>query len=1176
LAVELHSRLSLVNQVSNHLADFRDIDELSENITELIQSTFDYYYVAILTVEPGQEKLRFRASVKRKTEISSESNNFEKAPVFELLIGEGIIGTVAQTGKEILANDVQKESLYRHEDTLSETRAEIAIPLMMNQRILGVLDVQSNLENVFTETDRLVLRTLAGNISIAIEGIRLWNDANKRANQLAIIHQVINRINSLLDQEELLNEVVSLIVTHFGYPHVHIFTVHPGRQKIFLEAGSEMQSRQMRKELFSIDIYDQIGLIPWVARHGETKLVNDVSKNPLYTPLFLRLKNVQSELTVALKFGGEILGVLDIQSEVQHAFDTQDQFTIETLADNIAIALRNAFLYRSEVWRRKVSDSLREVAGLLSAEVDIEELLDHILLALEGALPMDFAAIWLIADGYPDWTDIDQPIIYLAAFEGTCTQDLDIERFFTPEDVLEYNLCDPKRLTIQDAGNWLMRAIEAKAPIIRSSKSPYDPLGACLDFELDYSAIAAPLRVAGEALGVMVLAHHTSGRYGIESQTMTTAFASYAAVAIKNLSLYEAAHEQAWVSTALLQVADATRSQTNLSELLSTVIHITPMLVGVKSCLIYIFNEDGVFVPTVASGLTAEQKKIFEQQEFKPDDIPAFTQLMQEQRPVFLSKDTEDQHLVNIIQPKNNTEKKLDTESIVLIPMIARDQVLGVFLVDYSSEFSQNKSRFSIEEIFDERLVIMQGIAQQTAMAVDNIYLLKAQKEEAYLSVALLQVAQAVVSSNDLDEALVAIVRVTPILVGVKRSLIFLWDENQKVFHLSQTYGIPKSRKQSDFHLGEFPLLDAVLVENDLIVCSVMDDGEPSEDVLQYWMKLSIPDTRAITDYLEHEMKLLFALPLSVKGQIFGLFIVEEPDLVQGKGLTGGNANRRLRERRLEIIKGISQQASLAIQNELFQEEVINRERIEREMQLARQIQTTLLPRKIENLTDWDLQVIWQPAREVGGDFYDFFELPGDRLGIVIADVADKGLPAAMYMTLARTLVRSMVRQIISPAKVLERINNHLVEDTPPGMFVTLVYAVLSLKTGDLVIANAGHNRPLILHPFAKRIEQISRGGMALGVVESEQIRERHTTLKKGEYFILYTDGITEALSPSLDLYGEQRLFEVIEKSIFNRELLNKDLSALELLNEIQNSVENFLGGGLVSDDLTLMVIKRQ
>jgi phosphoserine phosphatase RsbU/P len=99
---------------------------------------------------------------------------------------------------------------------------------------------------------------------------------------------------------------------------------------------------------------------------------------------------------------------------------------------------------------------------------------------------------------------------------------------------------------------------------------------------------------------------------------------------------------------------------------------------------------------------------------------------------------------------------------------------------------------------------------------------------------------------------------------------------------------------------------------------------------------------------------------------------------------------------------------------------------------------------------------------------------------------------------------------------------------------------------------------------------------MALGVVESEQIRERHTSLKKGEYFILYTDGITEALTPTLDLYGEQRLFEVIEKSIFNSELPNKDLSALELLEEIQNSVENFLGSGFVTDDLTLMVIKRQ
>jgi len=304
---------------------------------------------------------------------------------------------------------------------------------------------------------------------------------------------------------------------------------------------------------------------------------------------------------------------------------------------------------------------------------------------------------------------------------------------------------------------------------------------------------------------------------------------------------------------------------------------------------------------------------------------------------------------------------------------------------------------------------------------------------------------------------------------------------------------------------------------------------------------------------------------------------VEEPDPAPAGHYAGSHANQRLRARRLEIVKGISQQASLAIQNEMFQKETVERERLEREMQLARQIQTTLLPRKIEHLDGWDLQVIWQPAREVGGDFYDFFELPGERLGILIADVADKGLPAAMYMTLARTLVRSMAPQIISPRRVLERVNDYLVMDTPAGMFVTLVYIILSMKTGELIIANAGHNPPLILQPRAKKIKRITRGGMALGVEAGEQIRESRASLSSGEFLILYTDGITEAFSPQEEIFGEERLHTTIQNAIIqeNSNSTILDISALNLLRSIEAAVDDFLGDQKLSDDLTLLVLKR-
>jgi len=162
---------------------------------------------------------------------------------------------------------------------------------------------------------------------------------------------------------------------------------------------------------------------------------------------------------------------------------------------------------------------------------------------------------------------------------GPALAELDIEVGLSPEDLLLYNgLAPGEAPLVEPASAWLQQALQAGEPVVRIEPSPADPLGIVLHFPADYSAIAAPLRAGDQPRGLLVLAHRTAGRYGSEARAMTAAFASYAAVAIENTRLYEEAHEQAWVSTVLLQVADATQSITDLNELLTTVIRITPML----------------------------------------------------------------------------------------------------------------------------------------------------------------------------------------------------------------------------------------------------------------------------------------------------------------------------------------------------------------------------------------------------------------------------------------------------------------------------------------------------------------------------------------------------------------------------------------------------------------------
>jgi GAF domain-containing protein len=173
----------------------------------------------------------------------------------------------------------------------------------------------------------------------------------------------------------------------------------------------------------------------------------------------------------------------------------------------------------------------------------------------------------------------------------------------------------------------LLQALESDHPVIRSPGSPFEPLGAALGFPADYSAIAAPLRVGEQSLGVLTLAQRSPGRYGSESRAITAAFASYAAVAIENARLYEAAHEQAWVSTVLLQVSEATQTLVNLNELLETVIRIAPTLAGVKACMLYLADEDGAFSPAAAFGLASAQQVEFERWSFAPGDVPALDDL---------------------------------------------------------------------------------------------------------------------------------------------------------------------------------------------------------------------------------------------------------------------------------------------------------------------------------------------------------------------------------------------------------------------------------------------------------------------------------------------------------------------------------------------------------------------
>lgn len=198
------------------------------------------------------------------------------------------------------------------------------------------------------------------------------------------------------------------------------------------------------------------------------------------------------------------------------------------------------------------------------------------------------------------------------------------------------------------------------------------------------------------------------------------------------------------------------------------------------------------------------------------------------------------------------------------------------------------------------------------------------------------------------------------------------------------------------------------------------------------------------------------------------------------------------------------------------------RERLEHELRVARLIQQTLLPKELPALAGWDIAAYYQPARAVGGDFYDFIYMPDGRLGLVVGDVTDKGVPAALVMATTRAILRGAAAQTDSPGKVLEQANELLVPDIPRNMFVTCLYAILDPATGYLRYANAGHDLPYRRHSGGA--VELRATGMPLGLMPGMTYDENETTLEAGDSVLFYSDGLVEAHDPGRQLFSFPRL----------------------------------------------------
>jgi serine phosphatase RsbU (regulator of sigma subunit)/anti-sigma regulatory factor (Ser/Thr protein kinase) len=299
------------------------------------------------------------------------------------------------------------------------------------------------------------------------------------------------------------------------------------------------------------------------------------------------------------------------------------------------------------------------------------------------------------------------------------------------------------------------------------------------------------------------------------------------------------------------------------------------------------------------------------------------------------------------------------------------------------------------------------------------------------------------------------------------------------------------------------------------------------------------------------------ALPLVSQGELIGLL----------------NLGPRMSEQEYSsddyrLLNTLATQASPALRiAQLARQQLVEaqeRERIDHELRVARVIQETLLPKEVPTIAGWELAACWKPAREVSGDFYDFLALPDGRIGVLVADVTDKGVPAAMVMATSRSILRAVSERLIEPGAVLARANDLLYPDIPQKMFVTCLYLVIDVNTGVIQYANAGHNLPYVR--TRDGVVELRATGMPLGLLPGMPYEQKEFTIQPGQTVLLSSDGIVEAHSTEREMFGFPRM----------QQLMAEHPGGGKLIDFLMASLNRFVSEDYEQeDDITLVTIQR-
>ncbi len=709
-------------------------------------------------------------------------------------------------------------------------------------------------------------------------------------------------------------------------------------------------------------------------------------------------------------------------------------------------------------------------------------------------------------------------------------------------DVLDFNVVrgdrtEPlKNLRIRKGEGIAGKVAQTGEPVIinDTSTSPFfnESIGNRLQY-IPSRILCVPLKTKQVIYGVIeIMDKHSEAEFTVDDMELLQNMADPITIMIDNITLFQSKEDDIKRLSTFVLINKQINTAINFQDLLSYIMASAKEVLATEGSSLLLTDKktDELYFNVVenSSGKGEILKEIR-----VPMGVGIAGIVAQSGEPLIINDAQNDSRVFR----KADELTSLKTKNILAVPIRVQGDIIGVLEVINSL----NHQEFSATDLH-----VLQSMADQAGIAITNRNLIESLRA----------------SNQSLAKRIKELTAINKVSLLIGRNMDY--DINtifsRTIDIIAESLGIERvSLFIKDEKTGQLRIVDARGISKDSF-----DELHPSGKIMGHIFlsgnPILVEDMTATKKYgaykrFRYKTKSFLCVPLRVKQKIIGIINLAD----KKNGLPFDNED-------LQTIETIAMQISETYENALFYEELIDKQRIERELEVANKIQQSILPSSFPTDHGLDIAATSIPALEIGGDFYDITDCGDGKYAAYIADVSGKGIPAALFMALSHSAMRIVSETQRNPALVLDKANNFIISNSRKGMFVTLFYLLIDTSNSSFSYGCAGHNEQLYYDSATDKINLIKSKGIPLGILPDREYQQVSQSYKPGDFIVLYTDGVLDAINKENEDFTLERLIETVKRS--------RSLPAEQIIKNIKDDVESFCGDVHQFDDLTLMIIK--